>query len=93
MCVIDRRALLPIGADARPVVLVFPGLSLMDIEVVAGGQVIVRCPGCGASQLFALQADEEPLPPFQHQSTGCRIRQRIEAALAVDQAMTGSDPG
>ena len=34
-----------------PVLVVFPGASLMDIRPVAGG-VEVHCPGCDTTQLF-----------------------------------------
>ena len=83
MRVIDGSAFMPMGADARPVVIAFPGASVMDITFVTARQFIVRCPGCGASQLFSLPPNGSTLPPFLHKSTACPIRQRIEAAQQV----------
>jgi hypothetical protein len=87
--VFDRSPFLPIGADARPVVVEFPGSSLMDITVVAAEQFVVRCPGCRASQLFSLPASGLIRPRFLHKSIECPIRRRIETALAIAEPVMG----
>jgi hypothetical protein len=79
MRVIDGAAFMPMGnTDTRPIVVEFPGASLMSIEVLAAEQFIVRCPGCRASQLFALPRNGSTLPAFLHTSVECPIHRRIE---------------
>jgi hypothetical protein len=48
----DRRQPVDAPADAsprRPVVLMFPSLSIMERRWLSPGMLFVRCPGCGAS--------------------------------------------
>ena len=63
-------------------VVVFPGASLMEIQPVSKGLTRVRCPGCGASQLYT------PGPPgvanvaFVHEDDQCPVFLRIKSLLA-----------
>ena len=74
--------------DTPPVMLlILPGVSLMDVQLVVPGVVVVRCPGCGASQLFAAAPTGEMTEAaFVHQDERRPIRLRIEAALAKARA-------
>ncbi len=60
-----------------PVLVVFPGASLMDIREVPGG-FEVRCPGCGATQHYQVG------PTVQHgtfvHEDGCYVHARIQKA-------------
>lgn len=70
-------------ADAPLTVLIFPGASLMDIRPLAAGLVVIRCPACGASAVFAANATGMMVPAtFVHEDDDCPIFLRIEAALA-----------
>lgn len=69
---------------SAPVLLVFPGASLMDIEPVAGG-VRVRCPGCDAEQVFATPGSgQQRCATFEHEAD-CPVHARIRAAVEQDQ--------
>ena len=64
-------------------VLVLPGVSLMDIQPLAAGLVVVGCPACGASQVFTAGSTGAIVPAvFVHENENCPILLRIEAALA-----------
>ncbi len=70
-------------ADAPLTVLIFPGASLMDTRALAAGLVVIRCPACGASEVFAGDATGVIMPvTFVHEDDDCPIFLRIEAALA-----------
>jgi hypothetical protein len=63
-------------------VLTLPGVSLMNVHLGGPGLAVVRCPGCGASQVFAAAPTVKMTEPaFIHQDEHCPIRLRIEAAL------------
>jgi hypothetical protein len=90
MRVIDRGrgADLPASADDRPAAVVLPGLSLLERDLLTPDQVLIRCPGCGAWQIVSLQPGGPPFrPAFQHRSGNCPIQRRIEAAIAMEQAV------
>ncbi len=72
----DRGA----NAEEPPLsVWLFPGASLMEFNWLSIGLAIVRCPGCGASQIVSAAAVPAT---FGHEDEDCPIRQRIERALA-----------
>ena len=92
MRIVDRGrgADLPAGADDRPAVVVLPGLSLLDAELLTADRLLVGCPACGAWQIVSLQPGGPPVrPAFQHRSAGCPIRRRIEAAIVMEQTLSG----
>lgn len=66
------------SADAPLTVLVFPGLSIMQRRWLSAGLLVVRCPGCGASQIFSTA---NVPATFVHDDDECPILRRIEAAL------------
>lgn len=75
------------AGDAGPMILILPGLSLMDVQPLTVGVVVVRCPGCGAAQVFAAAPTGEMTEAaFVHQNEQCPIRLRIEAAIAKARA-------
>jgi hypothetical protein len=51
----------------------------MQRRWLSAGLLVVRCPGCGASQMFSTAT---PPATFVHEDDDCPIFQRIEAALA-----------
>ena len=61
-------------------ILIFPGASLMEFHWLSIGLVVVRCPGCGASQMFSTMT--APMD-FMHEDDDCPILRRIQAALAM----------
>ncbi|HYT73515.1 MAG TPA: hypothetical protein VEL79_02095 [Vicinamibacterales bacterium] len=76
-------------SDSAPVtVIVFPGLSIMQRRWLSAGLLIVRCPGCGASQLFSTATAPAP---FVHEDEDCPILLRIEAAFAMLKAVTAPE--
>jgi hypothetical protein len=62
-----------------PVIWLIPGASIMKITWLSAGSAILRCPACGASQVFSTAS---PPPTFVHEDDDCPILRRIEAALA-----------
>ena len=65
----------------------FPGGSLMDIELIAADLIAVRCPACGAKQLFPVQRNGTTwLTGFLHETEQCPILKRIEVAVQRLQA-------
>jgi hypothetical protein len=84
MRVIDRRAFMPVGTDPCPVVVEFPGASLMDFEVLAADQLLMR--SCDRSDRInhRLDAphrrhDERAIGPVRHR---CRTRAAIDSMQA-----------
>jgi hypothetical protein len=59
-------------------VLVIPGLSIMERRWLSPRLMIVRCPGCGSTELFSTVA---PKATFVHEREDCPILRRVEAAL------------
>lgn len=83
----DRRQPADAPADAsprRPIVLMFPGLSIMQRQWLSPGMLIVTCPGCGAAAVVSIAA---PPTTFVHENDACPILRRIEAAIAVFNSM------
>jgi hypothetical protein len=73
------------AADAQPrLVLVFPGLSIMERQWLSPRMLFVKCPGCGASQLISVAT---PPTTFVHEDDACPILRRIEAAIALFNSM------
>jgi len=62
-----------------PRLVLLPGASLMEMTPVAGG-LNVRCPGCGAEQLFADGAVGTTSAAFVH-ADRCPVHRRIEQAI------------
>ena len=62
-----------------PVVVLFPGASLMDISEVHGG-LAVRCPGCDATEMWRIKAGSVRDEVFRHEDA-CPVHARIEAAI------------
>ena len=60
-----------------PVLVVFPGASLMDIREVPGG-LEVRCPGCGATQHYQVGPGQHET--FVHED-GCYVHARIQKTI------------
>ena len=73
-----------------PTVLLFPGLSIMECTWLSAGLMVVRCPGCGASQMFSTTT---PPAMFVHEDDDCPILARIEAALVVLRALGAEQNG
>lgn len=70
------------SSAAPPTIVMWPGLSLMDVRVLPAG-LVIRCPGCGASQLVTTGATGPVVPAaFVHERDDCPVLLRIEAALA-----------
>lgn len=69
-----------------PTVLMFPGLSIMEQRWLSPGLLLVRCPGCGASLVYSTA---DPATMFVHEDEDCPILRRIEAAIAMFEAMVG----
>lgn len=73
----------PVNASAdggaAPVTVVFPGLSIMQRRWLSAGVLLVRCLGCGASQMVSSAAVPTTIV---HEDDDCSILLRIEAALA-----------
>jgi hypothetical protein len=65
--------------DGRPIVVVFPGASLMAIRPVPGG-IEVRCPGCDGVQRFPAHAGRVGEAAFLHEDH-CPVQARIRAAI------------
>jgi hypothetical protein len=76
------------NATSPLTVWLFPGASIMKFTWLSDGLAIVRCPGCGASQLFSTAA---PPATFVHEDDECPILRRIEAALAMFNAMVDAE--
>jgi len=62
-----------------PTIVVFPGASLMALTPTADGGLRVRCPGCGARQVYKPPVTGELA--FVHEA-GCPIHQQIQDAIA-----------
>lgn len=77
-------------AGAPLTVVVFPGLSLMDIEHLAVGIALVRCPGCGATMVLTTDsAQTGSHRTFVHEADDCPVLVRIENVLAAIRDWTG----
>jgi hypothetical protein len=66
----------------RPLVLVFPGASLMEITATSTG-VLVRCPGCEQVQHMMATAGAIQTAAFLHKEV-CPVQRRIQTAIRVD---------
>lgn len=69
-------------------VLMFPGLSIMERRWLSAGLLMVRCPGCGVSQLFSTAS---PPSTFVHEDDDCPILRRIEVAIAMFNSIPDPD--
>ena len=72
----------------RPILLVFPGASLMDIHVVPEG-VRVACPGCGVVQVFTA-VGVTGSAAFVHEDD-CPVHARIREAIRRYERATGAE--
>lgn len=83
----------PTDAAAPPLtILVLPGVSLMEIQPLAAGLVVVRCPACGASQVLTTGSTGAIVPAtFVHEDDDYPILLRIQAALARLRAALGAE--
>lgn len=66
--------------DVSPVVWLFPGLSLMEVQRLAPDTLRVRCPGCGATMIMTARVAAHG--EFVHENDDCPVLARIEAAIA-----------
>jgi hypothetical protein len=64
----------------RLTIVVF-GASLLEVDTSSPGVMRVRCPGCGAKQIFVTTGAKGTVlaPPF-HLSDDCSVWQRIRSA-------------
>ena len=71
-------------------IVMFPGLSLMEVQRLAFDTVRYRCPGCGATMtLTSRSAAAVSHVTFVHEDDACPVLVRIEAALArMEAALT-----
>lgn len=65
-------------------IVILPGASLLDIQPLADGMTLVRCPGCGATRVFTARPAGAAIShvAFVHEEDDCPVLVRIEAALA-----------
>ncbi len=60
----------------------------MQLRWLSAGLLVVRCPSCGASQMFSTATPPET---FVHKNDDCPILVRVEAALATLRAALAAE--
>ena len=67
-----------------------PGLSLLDLQIIAWGLVLVRSPACGLSRTVTVLPGVITEETFPH-APDCSIGQRIETVLRAVRAAEAAE--